>query len=91
MSKDEREAVLRRIVVEYGRNYAYVYTTDGNGKVLDEEAFKQPFPLAQREVAEEAKDCWDNIYQWLQDTVLWYATARDEPKGEQSEEPPEDE
>lgn len=89
MSKDEREVVLRRIVVEYGRNYAYAYMTDANARVMDEEVFKQPFALAQREVAEEAKDCWDNTYQWLQDTVLWYATARDEPKEEQSEEPPE--
>lgn len=58
MSKDEREVVLRRIVVEYGRNYAYAYMTDANARVMDEE-------------------------------VLWYATARDEPKEEQSEEPPE--
>jgi hypothetical protein len=41
--------------------------------------------LAQREVAEEGKDCWDATYQYLQDTVLWYSTARDEDEEAESE------
>jgi len=72
------DTVHRRIVVEYGRVYVYAYLTDANGKILEEECFKQPFSLAQREAAEEATDCYQQIYQWLQDTVLWYATARDD-------------
>ena len=30
-----KEDVLRRIVVEYGQLYVYIYMTDGNGKILD--------------------------------------------------------
>jgi hypothetical protein len=60
--------------------------TDANGKILEEECFKQPFSLAQREVAEEATDCYQQIYQWLQDTVLWYATARDDDEDAKPEE-----
>jgi hypothetical protein len=80
------DTVNRRIVVEYGRVYVYAYMTDANGKILEEECFKQPFSLAQREVAEEATDCYQQIYQWLQDTVLWYATARDDDEDDKPEE-----
>lgn len=72
------DTVYRRIVVEYGRVYAYVYITDANGKVLEEEVFKQPFLMSQKEVAEESYDCFQELYQWLQDTILWYATASDD-------------
>lgn len=85
MTKKKRDTVLRRVVIEYGRIYAYVYYTDANGKVLEEEVFEQPFELAQREVAEESREAFDQCYQWLQDTVLWYATARDEPDESDSE------
>lgn len=80
------DTVIRRIVVEYGRWYAYVYVTDANGKVLEEECFKQPFQLSQREVVEESNDCFQDVYQWLQDTVLWYATARDDESDDKPEE-----
>lgn len=86
----EKDYVYRRIVVEYGRLYAYVYMTDQDGKVLEEESFKQPFRLDFKDVKEEAKECFDNTYQWLQDTILWYATARDEDEEGNSEEPPEE-
>ena len=82
----EKDNVQRRVVVEYGRHYAYVYMSDGRGKVLDDESFKQPFALAQREVAEEARDAFDYLYQHLQDTVLWPSTARDEEDEGNSEE-----
>ena len=86
----EKDYVYRRIVVEYGRLYAYIYVTDQDGKVLEEESFKQPFRLDFRDVKEECKECFDNTYQYLQDTVLWYATARDEEESSDSEKPPED-
>ena len=88
----EKDEVVRRIVVEYGYHYAYTYMTDNHGKVLQEEVFKQPFRLERKDVNEEATDCWQQIYQWLQDTILWYATARDdEPKSDSEEEDdPED-
>lgn len=76
-------------MVEYGRWYAYLYITDSNGKVLEEEAFKQPFRLDFKDSAEEAKECWQFLYQYLQDTVLWYSTARDDDESSDSEKPPE--
>jgi hypothetical protein len=63
------EDVIRRIVVEYGQIYAYCYITDGNGRLLDEEVFKQPFRLDRKEVFEEAKDSYDQIYDWLNETI----------------------
>ena len=86
----QTDEVYRRLVVEYGRWYAYLYITDSNGKLLDEESFKQPFRLEFKESAEESRDCWQYLYQYLQDTVLWYATARDEPPPSDSKKPPED-
>ena len=81
----EKDTVQRRVVVEYGRHYAYVYMSDGRGKVLDDESLKQPFALAQREIAEEARDAFDYVYQHLQDTVLWPSTARDDDEEGNSE------
>lgn len=68
------DAVERRIVVEYGRQYAYVYVTDGDGKVLDDESFKQPYRLERKESHEEAKECYAVLYDWLNDTIN-YPTA----------------
>ena len=81
----KKDILLRRVVMEYGRRYCYVYLADSNGKVLEEECFEQPFQLAQREVAEESKDAFDQCYQWAQDTILWPSTARDEPEESDSE------
>lgn len=86
---NERDYVYRRIVVEYGRLYAYVYYTDQDGKVLEDESFKQPFRLDFKDVREESRECFDAIYQHLQDTILWYATARDDDETPDSEETPE--
>lgn len=84
----EREPVLRRIVVEYGRQYAYVMFTDVNGRVIDEEVWKQPFRLDTRDALNEAKDCYDLVYSHLQDTVLW--TASSDEDGGSVEKPPEE-
>jgi hypothetical protein len=64
-----REDVLRRIVVEYGQMYVYLYITDGTGKLLDEEVFTQPWKLDRKDAAEEAKDTYDTVYDWLNDVV----------------------
>jgi hypothetical protein len=85
----EKDYVYRRIVCEYGRLYAYVYVTDQDGKVLEEESFKQPFRLDFKDVKDEAKEAFDFLYQYLQDTVLWYATARDDEEKPDSGKPPE--
>lgn len=65
----QRDYVHRRIVVEYGCLYAYVYLTDGAGKLIEEESFKQPIRMERRDVAEEADDCFRSIWDWLNDTV----------------------
>jgi len=64
-----KEDVLRRIVVEYGQQYAYIYITDGMGKIIDEEVFKQPFCLDRKDAFEEAKDSYDAAYDWLNETI----------------------
>lgn len=64
-----KEDVLRRIVVEYGQMYVYLYITDGNGKLLDEEVFTQPWRLDRKDAFEEAKDTYDTVYDWLNDVV----------------------
>jgi hypothetical protein len=64
-----KEDVLRRIVIEYGQLYAYIFMTDGNGKLLDEEVFKQPFRLERKEAHEEAKDAYDAAYDWMNEIV----------------------
>ena len=63
--------VERRIVIEVGRQYAYVYMTTGDGKLIAgrEESFKQPYRLDLKEAAEEATDLWDLVYDHLNDTI----------------------
>lgn len=68
--------VYRRVVVEYGLQYVYLYLADQNGKVVAEESFKQPYRQERTETAEEAKDCFDVIYDMLNDTIN-FPTAGD--------------
>jgi hypothetical protein len=82
----EKDAIVRRIVVEYGRLYVYAYFTDGTGKVLEEEVWQQPFRLDAKDAHEEAKDLWQFIYQELQDTVLHSTASSEEDEAESDEE-----
>jgi hypothetical protein len=66
--------VERRIVLEYGLQYAYLYITDGAGKLLDEESFRQPYRMDRKECHEESRDAHAIIYDWLNDTIN-YPTA----------------
>jgi hypothetical protein len=68
--------VYRRVVVEYGLQYVYVYLADNVGKVLSDEVFRQPYRLERTESADEAKDCFDVIYDMLNDTIN-FPTAGD--------------
>lgn len=81
----EKDTPIRRIVVEYGQRYVYAYFTDGNGKVLEEEVWQQPFRLDAKDVHEESHDIWQFLYQELQDTVL-FTTASDEQDESDSDE-----
>lgn len=69
MKPQQPDHVERRIVIEYGCLYVYVYMTDSNGKLLNEESFKQPLRLPRRDVFEEARDTYDYLWDWLNDTV----------------------
>jgi hypothetical protein len=62
--------VHRRIVIEHGRRYVYLYMTTGDGKLIAEreESFSQPFTLELKEAEEEATDVWDLVYDHLNDT-----------------------
>lgn len=69
MAPKGKEGVIRRIVVEYGQLYVYLYITDGSGKLLDEKVFKQPFRLDRKDAFDEAQDTYDSVYDWLNDIV----------------------
>lgn len=85
---EQRDHVQRRIVIEYGSRYAYCYMTDGSGKLLEEESFKQPYRMERREVEEEAKDCYAQVWDWLNETVNVLPLQED--GGEDSESGEED-
>jgi hypothetical protein len=63
--------VYRRVVVEYGLQYVYVYLADQNGKVLSDESFRQPYRLERSESADEARETFDLLYDHLNDTINW--------------------
>lgn len=77
--------VERRIVVEFGLQYVYLYITDGAGKLADEESFKQPYRLERRECHAEAKDFYDLLYDSLNDAIN-FPTAREDGGGGKPEE-----
>jgi hypothetical protein len=67
------DGIERRIVVEYGRRYVYLTLQDVDGKIVNgrEEVFTQPFPLTKKESCQEAEDCWQDVYQWLSDVIVF--------------------
>lgn len=79
--------VERRIVLEYGRQYAYLYMTTGEGKLIAgrEESFKQPFRLELKEAREEAGDAWDVLYDFLNDTINFPTASSDDADGKPEE------
>ena len=70
------DEVVRRIVCEYGQRYVYLYVTDGNGKVLEDDRFTQPYRLDRRDAIDEAKEFFDRAYDWANETIN-YPTASD--------------
>lgn len=77
----ENDAVERRIVVEFGRRYAYLYLTDRDGKVIDEDLFTQPYLLERKEAFEEAKEAYHFIYDYLNDSINFPTAGIDEDGG----------
>jgi hypothetical protein len=67
----DRDYVERRIVIEYGRRYVYLYMTTGDGKLIAgrEESFRQMYLLDRKEAHEEATELWDLAYDHLNDIV----------------------
>jgi hypothetical protein len=66
------DQVHRRIVVEYGLEYVYLRHEYADGKIIagTEEVWRQPYRLERAETAEEATECYQFLFQWMQDTVL---------------------
>lgn len=83
-SEREPDNIVRRIVVEYGRVYVYAYVTDGGGKMLDEDVFKQPYRLDKSDAVEEAGELYGIIYDTLNDNINWPSASAGEDD-EQSE------
>jgi hypothetical protein len=79
--------VERRIVLEYGRQYAYLYMTTGDGKMIAgrEESFRQPFRIDLKDAREEADDAWHLLFDHLNDTIN-FPTASSEGEGGTPEE-----
>lgn len=77
-----RDYVERRIVVEFGRLYAYAYLTDGNGKLIEEEPFKQPFRLDRSDAIEEAKELWALVFDHLNDTINFPTASEGDEEAE---------
>ena len=86
----ERDYVERRIVIEYGRRYVYLYMTTGDGKLLPgrEESFKQPYTLERAESNEEAVELWDLCYDHLNDIVNVTLQEGEDDEEESGEEDP---
>jgi hypothetical protein len=74
--------VQRRVIVEYGRRYVYATLTDSNGKLLEEEVWKQPYLLDPKDAADEARDCFDAMYQHINDTVVFPGSASSDDEGD---------
>lgn len=76
MSRED-DRIQRRIVVEYGLRYVYLYVADGNSRVLDEDAFTQPYRLERKECAEEADETYGLLFDHLNDTINWPTAGND--------------
>lgn len=76
--------VQRRIIVEYGRRYVYITLTDANGKIHEEEVFRQAYLLDVKDAVDEARECWDVVYQHVSDTVV-FPSASDPGEGDKPE------
>lgn len=85
MVKSLPDYVERRIVVEFGLRYVYLYITDGGGKLIDEESYAQPYRLERKECHEEAKDFYDLLYDSINEAVN-FPTAGAEGDGGKPEE-----
>ncbi len=85
--------VHRRIIIEHGRRYIYLYMTTGDGKLVTEreESFAQPFELELREAEEEATDVWDLVYDHLNDTCNLGADSDGDDEDDELQEGTDDE
>lgn len=77
------DTVVRRLTVDYGHWYVYLTLVDANGKIVEEEVFKQPFRLDKKDIGEESQDGFHNMYQWILDTTVF--TASNDDKASDSE------
>jgi hypothetical protein len=77
--------VERRIVVEFGLQYAYLYVTDGAGKLRDEESFKQPYRLERKECHDEANDVYSMIYDSLNELINFPTASSGDESGKPEE------
>lgn len=75
------DEVVRRIVCEYGQRYVYLYVTDGNGKVLEDDRFTQPYRLDRRDAIDEAKEFFDRAYDWANETINYPSASDGEGSG----------
>lgn len=81
------DVVRRRIVVDFGSRYVYAAMTDMHGKILDEEVWREPYPLTAAEVSEGAIEAWNAVYQHFLDTMVFPSASNDDSGGTVEEDP----
>jgi hypothetical protein len=84
MNDKPQDTIVRRIVIEVGRVYAYTYIEDGRGRIFDEDVFRQPFRLDRSDAIEEAEELYGRVYDHLNDTIN-FPSASTGGEEEQSE------
>jgi hypothetical protein len=80
----EPDSIVRRIVIECGRVYTYAFMTDDQGKLLDEDVFKQPFRLDRKDAIEEATELYGVAYDYLNEAIN-FPSASDGGESAESE------
>lgn len=75
------DIVCRRVILEFGRQYVYATLTSADGKILEEEVWKQPYPIDAREAAEDAREAWHAIHQHVQDALVFPSASEGEKDG----------
>jgi hypothetical protein len=78
------DSIVRRIVIECGRVYTYAFMTDDQGKLLDEDVFKQPFRLDRKDAIEEATELYGVAYDYLNEAIN-FPSASDGSESAESE------
>lgn len=63
------DPIVGKVVVDFSRKYISVYLCEGDGRIRDFDHFRFPIRLETREARQEAKDAFDFLYQWANESL----------------------